>query len=203
MGLSSFLHIPGYLFTLVTTTDSVQFSHSVVSNSLRPHGLQHTRPPCPSPTLGAYSNSHPSSWWCHSTISFSVVPFSSCLLSQHRGLFEWVSSLDQVAKYWSFSFSISPSNEYSRLVSFRIDWLYLLAVQGTQESATSQLKSINSSALSFLYSPTLISIYDYWKNHSTGYSSYLWIWEFIIALEYHKYTAASGCCLAHLYGARI
>ena len=121
-------------------------------------------------------------------------------LSQHQGLFKWVSSSHQ---YYSFSFSISPSNEYSRLVSFRIDWLYLLAVQGTQESATSQLKSINSSALSFLYSPTLISIYDYWKNHSTGYSSYLWIWEFIIALEYHKYTAASGCCLAHLYGARI
>ena len=174
MGLSSFLHIPGYLFTLVTTTDSVQFSHSVVSNSLRPHGLQHTRPPCPSPTLGAYSNSHPSSWWCHSTISFSVVPFSSCLLSQHRGLFEWVSSLDQVAKYWSFSFSISPSNEYSRLVSFRIDWLYLLAVQGTQESATSQLKSINSSVLSFLYRPTLTPIHDYWKNHSFDY-----IWIFV------------------------
>ena len=131
MGLSSFLHIPGYLFTLVTTTDSVQFSHSVVSNSLRPHGLQHTRPPCPSPTLGAYSNSHPSSWWCHSTISFSVVPFSSCLLSQHRGLFEWVSSLDQVAKYWSFSFSISPSNEYLGLTYFRIDWLDLPAVQET------------------------------------------------------------------------
>ena len=60
---------------------SVQFSHSVVSNSLRPHELQHARPPCPSPTLGACSNSCPLSWWCHTTISSSVVPFSSCLQS--------------------------------------------------------------------------------------------------------------------------
>ena len=60
---------------------SVQFSHSVVSNSLRLHGLQHARPPCPSPTPGVYSNSCPLSWWCHPTISSSVFPFSSCLQS--------------------------------------------------------------------------------------------------------------------------
>ena len=71
------------------------------------------------------------------------------------------------SKYWSFSFSISPSSEYSGLISFRIDWFDLLAVQGTQESSpTVQLKSINSSVLSFLYGPTLTSIHDYWKNHS-------------------------------------
>ena len=70
-------------------------------------------------------------------------------------------------KYWSFSFSISPSNEYSGLISFRMDCLDLLAVQGAQESSpTPQFKSINSSALSFLYGPTLTSIHDYWKNHS-------------------------------------
>ena len=70
-------------------------------------------------------------------------------------------------KYWSFSFSISPSNEYSGLISFRMDWLDLLAVQKTQESSsTPQFKSINSSALSLIYSPTLTSIHDYWKNHS-------------------------------------
>ena len=70
-------------------------------------------------------------------------------------------------KYWSFSLSISPSKEYSRLISFKTDWFDLLAVQRTQESfPTPQLKSINSSALSFLYSPTLTSIHDYWKNHS-------------------------------------
>ena len=70
-------------------------------------------------------------------------------------------------KYSSFSFSISPSNEYSGLVSFRMDWLDLLAVQGTLESSpTPQFKSINSSVLSFLHSPTLTSIHDHWKNHS-------------------------------------
>ena len=69
--------------------------------------------------------------------------------------------------YWSFSFNISPSNEYSDLISFRMDWLDLLAVQGTLESSpTPQFKSINSSVLSFLYSPTLTSVYDYWKKHS-------------------------------------
>ena len=67
-------------------------------------------------------------------------------------------------KYWSFSFSIIPSKEIPGLISFRMDWLDLLAVQGT--SPTPQFKSINSSALSFLYSPTLTSIHDYWKNHS-------------------------------------
>ena len=70
-------------------------------------------------------------------------------------------------KYWTFSCRISPSNEYSGLISFRMDWLDLLAVQGTLKfSPTPQFKSINSSALSFLYSPTLTSIHDYWKNHS-------------------------------------
>ena len=60
---------------------SVQFSRSVVSNSLRPHGLQHAKPPCPSPTPGVYSNSCPLSRWCYTTISSSVIPFSSCLQS--------------------------------------------------------------------------------------------------------------------------
>ena len=71
-------------------------------------------------------------------------------------------------KYWSFSFNISPSNEYSGLVSFRMDWLDLLAVHGTlkESSPTPQFKSINSSALGFLYSPTLTSVHDYWRNHS-------------------------------------
>ena len=69
-------------------------------------------------------------------------------------------------KYWSFSFSISPSNEHPGLISFRMGWLDLLAVQGTLKSPTPQFKSINFSALSFLYSPTLTSIHDYWKNHS-------------------------------------
>ena len=88
-------------------------------------------------------------------------------LSQHQGLFKWISSSHQVAKYWSFS--IVPSSEYSGLISFKMDWLDLLTVQSPyrQESdPTPQFKSINSSALSFLYSPTLTSIHDYWKIQS-------------------------------------
>ena len=82
--------------------------------------------------------------------------------------------------YWSLSFSISPSNEHSVLISFRMDWLDLLAVQGTLESLlpTPQFKSINSSALSFLHSPTLTSIHDHWKNHSldqTDLCQLMWI----------------------------
>ena len=78
---------------------SVQFSHSLVFDSLRPHGLQHARLPCPSPTPGACPNSGPLSQWCHPTILSSVILFSSCLQSlQHQGLFQWVSSLHQVAK---------------------------------------------------------------------------------------------------------
>ena len=140
---------------------SVQFSHSVSSDSLRPHGLQHDRPPCPSPTPSIYSNSCPLSQWCHSTISSSVISFSSCLQS----FFSNESVLcTRWPKYWSFSFSISPSNEHPGLISFRMDWLDLLAVQ--ESSPTPQFESINSSALSFLCSPTLTSIRNYWKNHS-------------------------------------
>ena len=108
----------------------VQFSYSVVSNSLWPNGL-HARPPHPSPTPRVYSNSCPLSWWCQTTISSSVIHFSFCLQSfPPSGSFQWVNSLNQVPKYWSFSFSISPSNEYSELISLRMDWLDLLAVQG-------------------------------------------------------------------------
>ena len=97
----------------------------------------------------------------HSLLSPSLPTFN---LSQHQGF-----SNESILcfRYWSFSFTISPSNEYVGLISFRMDWLDLLAVQGTLKSSpTPQFKSINSSALSFLYSPTLTCIPDYWKNHS-------------------------------------
>ena len=147
---------------------SVQFSRSVVSDSLRPHESQHARPPCPSPTPRVYSNSCPSSRWCHPAISSSVVPFSSCPQSlPASGSFPMSQLFKSGGQSWSFSYSISPSNEHPGLISFRMDWLDLLAVQGTQESSpTPQFKSINSSALSFLHSPTLTSIHDHWKNHS-------------------------------------
>ena len=105
-----------------------------MSNSLRPHESQLARPPCPSPTPGVYPNPCSLSWWCHPTISSSVVPFSSCPQSFPASRsFQWVSSLHRWPKYWSFSFSISPSNEYPGLI-FRMDWLDLLAVQGSLTS---------------------------------------------------------------------
>ena len=137
---------------------SIQSSRSVVSDSLQPHGLQHTRPPYPPPIPGAYSNWSPSTGWYHPTVSSSVIPFSSCIqYFPASGSFSNESVLlTRWPKYWSFSFRVRPSSKYSGLISFRIDWLHLLAVQGTQEfSLAPQLKSINSSALSFLYGPIL------------------------------------------------
>ena len=120
-------HVHALLFILL----SVQFSRSVVSDSLQPRELQYARLTCPSPIPGACSNSCPSSWWCHPTISSSVTPFTSCPQS-----FPASRSVLHIRwpKYWSFSFSISPSNEYSGLISFRMDWFDLLAVQGTLKS---------------------------------------------------------------------
>ena len=114
---------------------SVQFSHSVVSDSWRPHESQHNRPPCPSPTPGVPSDLRPSSQWCHPTISSSVVPFSSCPQSLPASVFSNESTLRmRWPKYWSFSFSIIPSKEIPGLISFRMDWLDCLAVQGTLKS---------------------------------------------------------------------
>ena len=114
---------------------SVPFSSSVVSDSLWPHELQHTGPPYPSPTPGVHSNSYPLSQWCHPAISSSVVPFSSCPQSLPASVFSNESTLHmRWPKYWSFSFSIIPSKEHPGLISFRMDWLDLLAAQGTLKS---------------------------------------------------------------------
>ena len=114
---------------------SVQFSHSVVSDSLRPHELQHSSPPCPSPTPGVHSDSCPSTQRCQPPISSSVVPFSSCPQSLPESVFCNESILRmRWPKYWSFSFSIIPSKEIPGLISFRMDWFDLLAVQGTLKS---------------------------------------------------------------------
>ena len=105
------------------------------------------RPPCPSPTPRVYSNLSPLSPWCHPTISSSVVPFSSCLPSIR--VFSNESALHiGWPKYWSFSFNISPSNEHPGLISFRMDCLDLLAVQGTLKSLF-QHHSSKASALGF------------------------------------------------------
>ena len=114
---------------------SVQFSHSGVWDSLRPHGLQYARPPCPSPTPGVYSlmsieSVIPSN---HLILGRPLLLLPSIFLSIK--VFSNESALRmRCPKYWNFSFSISPSNEQSGLISFRIDWLDLLVVQGTLKS---------------------------------------------------------------------
>ena len=150
---------------------SVQFSHSVVSNSLQPHGQQHTRPPCPSPTPGVHSDSHPSSPWCHPAISSSVVPFSSCPKSlpasesfpmsqlfasggQSTGVSALASLPSKKFQGWS------PKGQNGLVGS-------PCSPRDPQESSpTPQFKSINSLALSLLHSPTLTSIHDHRKDHS-------------------------------------
>ena len=158
---------------------SSSFDYSVVSDSLRPHGLQHTRLPwCAIFTISqsllkllSTESVMPSSYLS------SVVPFSSCLqpfpASGSFPMNQFFASGGQNI-YWSvsFRFSISPSSEYSGLISFRIDWFDLLAVQGTLFLAP-QFEGINFLALSLFCCPTLMSIHDYGKNHSFDYTD-LW-----------------------------
>ena len=119
-----------------------------MSNSLWPHGLQHARLSCPSLTPRAYSNSCPLSRWCHPIISSSVIPFSSHLQSFPASESFLVSQFFASGgpKYWSFSFSISSSSEYSGLISFRMGWLDLLAVQGTLKSSKASIQKHSSKA---------------------------------------------------------
>ena len=133
---------------------SVQFSCSVMSDSLWPHELQHARPPCLSPTPGVHWNSCPSSrWWhsshlilCHPLLLLPPIPPSIRVFSDESTLcMRW-------PKYWSFNFSISPSKEHPGLISFRMDWLDLLAVQGTLKSL---LQHHSSKALILQYSAFL------------------------------------------------
>ena len=112
-----------------------QLSHSVMSDALQPRGPQHARPPYPSPTPGVYSNSGALSQWCHPAISSSVCLLLLPSIFPSIRVFTNESVLHmRWPKYWSFSFSLRPSNEYSGPISFRMDWLDLLAVQGTLKS---------------------------------------------------------------------
>ena len=135
----------------------VQFSHTVC-------GQQHARLPCPSSTPRTCSNLCPSSVMlsshlilCHPLLLLpSIFPNIRVFSNESVLCIRW-------PKYWSFSLSISPSNEYAGLISFRMDWLILHAAES---SPTPEAKSINSSGVNFFYSPTLTSIHNYWKNHS-------------------------------------
>ena len=148
---------------------SVQFSRSVVSDSLRPHESQHGRPPCPSPTPGVYPNPCPSSWWCHPAISSSVIPFFSCPLSFPASgsflmsqLFTWGGQ----SIGGSASTSVLPMNTQNWSPLGWTGWIFLQSKRLWRVFSNTTVQSINSSALSFLYRPTLTSIHDYWKNHS-------------------------------------
>ena len=146
-----------------------QFSRSVVSDSLWTQESQHARPPCPSSTPRVHSNSCSSSWWFHRTISSSIVPFSSCPQSLPASgsfpisqLFAWSSQNIGV----SASASVPPMNTQDWSPLGWTGWISLQSKGSQESSPTPQFKSINSSVLSFLHSPTLTSIHDYWKNHS-------------------------------------
>ena len=163
--------VEGFFTTSITWEAKInfQFSHSVMSDSLQPHGLQHARLPCPSPTPGACSNLCPSSWWCHQAISSFVVPFSSYLQSLLA-----LGSFPMSQFFSSGGQSIGASVSASALPMNIQDWFPLelglvwsWSPRDSQGSSpTPQFKSINSLALRFLYGPTLTSIHDYWKNHS-------------------------------------
>ena len=147
----------------------VQFSHSVMCDSLRPHELQHARPPCPSPTSGVHPNPCPLSRWCHPTISSSVVPFSSCLQSLPASkyfpmsqLFAWGGQSTGVSALASFL----PKKSQGWSPSEWTGWISCSSRDSQESSPTPWFKSINSLAVSLLHSPTLTSIHDHWKNHS-------------------------------------
>ena len=148
---------------------SVQFSRSVVSDYLQSHEPQLARPPCPSPTPEVHPNLCPLCWWYHPVISSSVIPFSSCPQS-----FPASGSFQMSQLFTSGGQSIGVSASTSVLPMNTQDWWSLGSPCSPRDSLecspTPQFKSINSSALSFLYSPILTSIHDYWKNH---------IWTFV------------------------
>ena len=136
--------------------------------------MQHVGHFCPSPSPRVCTSSCPLSWWCQPTISSSVSPFSC-----PQSFLAWIFSRELALcirwpRYWSFTFRVSLSNEYSGLISFRVDWFGLRAIcrlRDSQESSpTPQSESINSSALILLYGPNLTSVCDYWKK------SQLWLY---------------------------
>ena len=151
-----------------TNKQSVQFSCSVVSNSLRPHGLQHARLPCPSPTPGTCSDS----WFIKSVMPSNHL-ILCCPLLLPPSIFPSIRVFSNESvlhirwpKYWSFSFNISLSHDYSGLISFRMDWLNLLAVQETFTSLlqyhTAKASILQQSAFFIVQ----LSQHDYWKNYT-------------------------------------
>ena len=148
---------------------SVQFSCSVVSDSLRPHESQHARPPCPSPTPGVYPDSCPSSWWCHPAISSSVVPFSSCPQSlPASGSFPisqlFISGSQSIGL--SASASVPPMNIQDWSPLGWTGWISLQSKGLSRVFFNTTVQKHQFLGAQLFYSPTLTSIHEYWKNHS-------------------------------------
>ena len=147
-------------------------THSVGSNSLQPHRLQHARLPCPSPSPKACSNSCPLSQWCHPTILSSVTPFSSCPQSFPTSgslPVSWLFASGGQSIGASASVSVPPMNIQDWFPLGLTGLTSLLSKGLSRVFSNTTVKSINSSALSFLYGPTVTSMHDYWKNHSFDY----------------------------------
>ena len=167
--------LPLHLCIYSVQFSSVQFSGSVVSDSLQPHEPQHARPPCPSLTPGVYPNSCALSRWCRLTISSSVIPFSSSVIPFSSCLQSFPTSRSfQISQLFashgqnigvSASTSVLPMNTQDWFPLGWNDWISCSLRDSQESSPTPQFKSI-SSALSFLYGPTLTSIHDHWKKHS-------------------------------------
>ena len=148
----------------------------IVSDSLQPYELQHARPPCLSPTPRAYPNSHPLSQWCYPTISFSVIPFSSCPQSfpalgsfPMSQLFEWGGQSNGVsASTWALSMNTQD---------WSLGWTGWISLQSKGLSrlfSNTTVQKHQFSVLTFLYSPTLTSIHDYWKKRSFDKTDLCW-----------------------------
>ena len=169
----------------------VPFSCSVVCDSLWPHGLQNARPPCPSPTPGACSNSCPSSRWCHPTISSSVAHFSFCpRFSSCPQSFPESGSFPMSRLFTSGGHSIGasastpvlPMNIQDRF-PLGLFWSPCCPRDSQGSSPAPQFEIINSSLLSLLYGPTLTSVHDYWKNHNFDYTD-LGLTLILVCIEY-------------------
>ena len=153
----------------------LMFSHPVVSESLRPHGLQHTRPPCLSPSPEVCPSSCPLHWWCHPAISSSDAFFSFSPQS-FPALGTLPMSRIRWPKYWNFSFSICPSNKYSGLISLKIDWFDLLAVWMLDDlSCIAVWCNFIKLSCVYILSPTQIrSLWTEWSESRPVVSDCLW-----------------------------
>ena len=149
---------------------TVQFSRSVLCDFLQPHGPQHAKLPCPSPTPGACSSSCPLSQWCHSTVSSSVVPISSCLQSfLASGSFprSHFFASDGQSIGVSVSISVLPMNTQDRSPLERTGWISLQSKGLSRVFSNTTVQRHRFFGAQLLYDPTLTSIHDYWKNHSS------------------------------------